>query len=78
MPSLIHIPDKVSIAQFKKIFNNNFVEFKNEKQLIKEQAIANGTFLKAPNGKQSNLSEDLWLTLYKKGGLFYTNLTTVT
>ena len=58
-----HASSKVSIAQIKKIFNNNFVEFKNEKQLIKEQAIANGTFLKAPNGKQSNLKEDLWLTV---------------
>lgn len=61
--SPIYVSGKVSIAQFKKIFNNNFVEFKTEKQLIKEQAVANGTFLKAPNGKQSNLSEDLWLTV---------------
>ncbi len=61
--SPIYAPSNVSIAQFKKIFNNNFVEFKNEKQLIKEQAFANGTFLKAPNGKQSNLSEDLWLNV---------------
>lgn len=64
--SPIYASGNISIAQFKKIFNNKFVEFKTEKQLIKEKAIADGTFLKAPNGKQSNLSEDLWLTVRRE------------
>lgn len=64
--SPIYASGNISIAQFKKIFNNKFVEFKTEKQLIKEKAIADGTFLKAPNGKQSNLSENLWLTVRRQ------------
>ena len=34
-----------------------------EKQDIKDKAITDGTFLKAPNGKKSNLPENLWLTV---------------
>ncbi len=34
---------------------------KGEMNKIKEQSIANGTFMKAPNGKPTNLSEDNWL-----------------
>jgi hypothetical protein len=37
-----------------------------EKEAIKQQAIADGTFLKAPNGKDSNLPEQLWLTVRTK------------
>lgn len=37
-----------------------------EKERIKQQAIADGTFLKAPNGKDSNLSEQLWLIVRTK------------
>lgn len=38
----------------------------NEYQRIKEQAIANGTFMKAPNGNQSNLNEQQWLQVRTK------------
>ena len=37
-----------------------------EKEDIKQKAIADGTFLKAPNGKDSNLPEQLWLTVRTK------------
>lgn len=36
-------------------------EFSREMQSIKEQAIANGTFMKAPNGNPTNLNERQWL-----------------
>ena len=38
----------------------------NEYQRIKEQAIADGTFMKAPNGNQSNLNEQQWLQVRTK------------
>ena len=34
-----------------------------QKEEIKAKAIADGTFMKAPNGKQTNLTEDQWLTV---------------
>ena len=34
-----------------------------EKAAIKEQAIADGTFMKAPNGQHTKLNEDQWLTV---------------
>ena len=37
-----------------------------EKEAIKQQAIADGTFMKAPNGKDSNLPEQLWLIVRTK------------
>ncbi|MDR1584004.1 MAG: hypothetical protein LBS55_12260, partial [Prevotellaceae bacterium] len=37
-----------------------------EMQGIKEAAVANGTFMKAPNGKQSNLNERQWLQVRTK------------
>ena len=37
-----------------------------EKEDIKQKAIADGTFMKAPNGKDSNLPEQLWLTVRTK------------
>src|SRR5690606_20277340 len=37
-----------------------------ELQQIKEQAIANGTFMKAPNGKKSNLTEEQWVAVRTK------------
>ena len=36
-------------------------EYSQEMQSIKDQAIANGTFMKAPNGKPTNLTERQWL-----------------
>lgn len=47
----------------KEIFNKVLAK---EKEAIKQQAIAGGTFLKAPNGKDSNLPEQLWLTVRTK------------
>ena len=37
-----------------------------EKLLIKQKAIADGTFMLAPNGKPSNLTEDQWLSIRTK------------
>ena len=37
-----------------------------EKARIKEKAIKDGTFMKAPNGQPSNLSEDRWLLVRTK------------
>ena len=37
-----------------------------EMQEIKSKAIANGTFMKAPNGKPTNLNERQWLTVRTK------------
>ena len=33
-----------------------------EKEAIKKEAVAAGTFMKAPNGKDTNLTEDQWLS----------------
>lgn len=37
-----------------------------ERESIKQQAIANGTFMLAPNGKPTNLTEDQWITVRTK------------
>lgn len=34
-----------------------------EKEAIKKEAVAAGTFMKAPNGKETNLTEDQWLSV---------------
>ncbi|MFR2784054.1 MAG: hypothetical protein ACLTEI_08535 [Akkermansia muciniphila] len=34
-----------------------------EKEAIKKEAVAAGTFMKAPNGKETNLTEDQWLAV---------------
>lgn len=47
----------------KEIFNKVLAK---EKEDIKQKAVADGTFLKAPNGKDSNLPEQLWLTVRTK------------
>lgn len=47
----------------KGIFNKVLAK---EKEAIKQQAVADGTFMKAPNGKDSNLPEQLWLTVRTK------------
>ena len=41
-------------------------ELPSELQEIKDKAIADGTFMKAPNGKQSNLNEKQWLQVRTK------------
>ena len=46
--------------------SNNDSNYSNEMQTIKEQAIANGTFMKAPNGKSTNLTERQWLQVKTK------------
>ena len=38
----------------------------SEMEAIKQRAIANGTFMKAPNGKPSNLTERQWLQVRTK------------
>ena len=38
----------------------------NEYQRIKEQALADGNFMKAPNGNQSNLNEQQWIQVRTK------------
>lgn len=46
-----------------------YAEYKDilrEKEEIKAKAIANGTFMKAPNGKQTNLTENQWLQVRTK------------
>ena len=46
--------------------SNNESNYSNEMQTIKEQTIANGTFMKAPNGKPTNLTERQWLQVRTK------------
>ena len=40
--------------------------FSKEKEQIKQKAVEDGTFMKAPNGNDSNLPEQLWLTVRTK------------
>ena len=46
--------------------SDNDSNYSNEMQTIKEQAIANGTFMKAPNGNSTNLTERQWLQVRTK------------
>lgn len=41
-------------------------EYTSEMQTIKDEAIANGTFMKAPNGNPTNLNERQWLQVRTK------------
>ena len=41
-------------------------DYSDEMNNIKQQAIANGTFMKAPNGKSTNLTERQWLQVRTK------------
>lgn len=41
-------------------------EYTSEMQTIKDETIANGTFMKAPNGKPTNLTERQWLQVRTK------------
>ena len=41
-------------------------DYTPEMQTIKDEAIANGTFMKAPNGKPTNLNERQWLQVRTK------------
>ena len=42
------------------------INYSKELQNIKDKAIANGTFMKAPNGKPTNLTEKQWLQVRTK------------
>ena len=46
--------------------SDNDSNYSNEMQTIKEQAIVNGTFMKAPNGNPTNLTERQWLQVRTK------------
>lgn len=45
---------------------NTTENYTQEMQSIKEQAIADGSFMKAPNGKSTNLTEKQWLLVRTK------------
>ena len=47
-------------------YENKQYSIEQEMQQIKDQAIANGTFMKAPNGKPTNLTERQWLQVRTK------------
>ena len=47
-------------------FESQYVVNNEELQSIKEKAIADGTFMKAPNGKPTNLNERQWLQVRTK------------
>ncbi len=67
---------RLSITNIIKNFENPIVEFdksdevrfskQSETEQIKEQAKANGTYMKAPNGKPTNLNEHQWLQVRTK------------
>lgn len=46
--------------------SNKDSNYSNEMQTIKDQTIANGTFMKAPNGNPTNLNERQWLQVRTK------------
>lgn len=52
------IDDKENLPLERMVENNSYTE---EMQSIKEKAIANGTYMKAPNGKKSNLNAKQWV-----------------
>ncbi|MFA5619022.1 MAG: hypothetical protein WDA08_01805 [Weeksellaceae bacterium] len=41
-------------------------EIRKEREQIEQEARANGTWMKAPNGKKSNLTEEQWVTVRTK------------
>lgn len=54
---------KSSVSENNNNYNNPYTP---EMQRIKTKAIANGTFMKAPNGNPTNLDERQWLTVRTK------------
>ena len=44
-----------------KFYVDNIKDYERQLQAIKERAIAEGTFMKAPNGERTNLNERQWL-----------------
>lgn len=68
----INIHDKAAIEKFLKEHPDwanriqQAIEENREMQSIKERAIADGTFMKAPNGKDTNLTERQWLQVRTK------------
>ena len=60
---LSNADEKAKVYNQKEVFSKVLAK---EKEDIKQKAIADGTFLKAPNGKDSNLPEQLWLIVRTK------------
>lgn len=74
-PNVYHQVNKIDEQEMRDIMSNSdltipihelYKEYygygiKGEVKRIKELSIADGTFMKAPNGKKTNLSEDNWL-----------------
>lgn len=52
------ITEKISLKQL--------LAIQREKEEVKQKAFEDGTFMKAPNGKDSNLNEDQWLLVRTK------------
>lgn len=61
---IITTDNRVEILSNNSKFQTNAIE--PELQQIKDEAIANGTFMKAPNGKDTNLNERQWLQVRTK------------
>ena len=53
-------------GMFSTVAVSNQDNISSEMQAIKERAIANGTFMKAPNGNPTNLTERQWLQVRTK------------
>jgi hypothetical protein len=68
MPELNFRKDKIMEIQNKYDFDASGItlEVAKEMQQIKEIAIADGIFMKTPNGKQTNLTEKQWLQVRTK------------
>ena len=65
--SIDEITDRVLYDLVNKTDLNKKVDtFAKETEFIKEQAIADGTFMKAPNGEPTKLTERQWLTVRTK------------
>jgi len=57
-----------NVDRFQVELKNDDISYKEQQELqsIKEKAIADGTFMKAPNGKPTNLTERQWLQVRTK------------
>ena len=55
------LPDTSGVSTRNLSSYRSFVE--KEKAAVRKKAVADGTFMKAPNGKDTNLTEDQWLSV---------------
>ena len=55
-----------SIGIYSKTISTHIQEYSNEEQSIIDKAKKNGTFMKAPNGKPTNLTEKQWVQVRTK------------